>query len=805
MNRKIFIADDDPRVIAAYKSLFDVEDDTLNFFAQTNQGPHYDVEYFCDGESLNAAFTQALLFGERVPLCILDMLMPGASGIEVAELLRRVDPDVQILIMTAYSDVSAKEVRDRLSNRVFFQRKPFHGDEILSQVETLLQVWNQQQILEQKNSELKLQEERLRLVLEGGELGFWDWKIPARKMVFNERWAAMLGYSLSEIDQSFEVWNELLHPDDREQANALVQAHLIGESDTFESVFRLKTRTGEWVWILSRGKVIDRDEHDKPLRMCGTHLDITQKVHQDDLHRQQSQRLEYQNQVLEGLLHSLNDVIFELDSQGTILHVWNENDQILAMPPGVFIDQTLDDVLGEEKASPFMDAIGCCLESQEPQTVEYSLSIAGEERWFSARFRPLGHGTRVLAQVDEITERRRQSDVLKQQNQQLTELNRELENKTEMLTDVSRAKAAFLATMSHEIRTPLNGVIGISDLLIATELSATQRDLVQILRASSESLLGIVNDILDFSKIEAGKMSLEVVPVSAKVIMHEVRGILNARAQEKGLTLIGDLDEDIGFLGDPTRIRQILLNFMSNAVKFTEMGRITLNIMRAEDLIRFEVRDTGVGLTEVQKQNLFQPYMQAELSTARKYGGTGLGLSICKALVDLMKGGIGVESEYGKGSCFWFEIPFVEANFESRQPEVKIDIDLKFAVKYPFKILVVDDNAVNRKVIGLMLYKLGYEVVFASDGATALVDQTSFDFDLVLMDMQMPELSGPETAQQWRANEQKIGAKSAVIIALTANASAEDKDICLAAGMDGFLSKPLKIERLAETLISYSK
>lgn len=800
MNRRIFIADDDARVLAAYKSVFEVEEDTLNFFAGTTEQQSFDVSYFSDGESLKLAFAQSLGQNDSVPLCILDMLMPGKSGLEIAEDLRNLDESVQILIMTAFSDVSAKDVRRRLNNRVFFQRKPFHAEELLSQVETLLQLWNHQDQARKLNETLSLEEERMRLVLEAGGQALWDWNIETGAIHLCPRWAEMLGYEMHMVESGFEFWENHIHPEDRESTLLELRLHLEGELPLFEKEYRMQRQDGTWAWILSRGKVLHRDGLGRPLRLCGSNVDLSQNRKQKDQLIQQEEVLDYQAVFLEELLQSLNDVIFEVDHEGRILRLWNQDQSLLLMPPDQIIGRRIPEVLPASKSELFMQSIEQALLSSKPVSIDYELDFNELTRSFESKIRPLKKHQRVLISVDEMTERKLQAEDLRQKNLMLENLNQSLAEKNQQISEASRAKAVFLATMSHEIRTPLNGVIGVSELLQETPLSGFQREMVQILKGSSEALLGIVNDVLDFSKIEAGKMTLEKVGVDLGLLLGEVRGILLARAQEKGLGLSIIGLEEQRFLGDPLRLRQILLNFVSNAIKFSDRGNVYLRAMRRGGVLRFEVQDSGIGIKNEQMENLFEPFVQGDSSMSRLYGGTGLGLSICKHLVGLMGGRIGAQSEEGRGSVFWFEIPYEEYQLEPHHELAELDFDQHFAERYPQKILVVDDHAVNRKVVGLMLSRLGYVADYAEDGDQALVIQGQQLYDVVFMDMQMPNLSGPETAQIWRNNEVRFGLKSAKIIALTANSAVEDKEECIRSGMDQFLSKPLRMQSLAEAL-----
>jgi len=366
----------------------------------------------------------------------------------------------------------------------------------------------------------------------------------------------------------------------------------------------------------------------------------------------------------------------------------------------------------------------------------------------------------------------------------------------------SAAKSEFLAMMSHEIRTPMNGVIGMLDLLMSERLDEAQRQKASIARESAYSLLDIINDILDFSKLEAGKLSVERIDFDLPDIVRTVIELLEPRARTKGVSLSLEIREGtpLAANGDPGRIKQVLLNLIGNALKFAETGGVTLRVFKLDgdaghQFVRFEVVDTGIGIAREALPRLFQSFTQADSSTSRRFGGTGLGLAISKQLVELMGGAIGAQSEPGRGSTFWFTLPFGVAITQAPATGPALE-----AAPPPraLDLLVAEDNKVNQLVISSMLERLGHRVAIVGDGRAAVAAAQARPFDAILMDVQMPELDGPTAARAIRALPGPVA--RIPIIALTANAMVGHREEYLASGMDDYVSKPIRMRELAGAL-----
>lgn len=376
----------------------------------------------------------------------------------------------------------------------------------------------------------------------------------------------------------------------------------------------------------------------------------------------------------------------------------------------------------------------------------------------------------------------------------LSRLAAESERATREAEALAQTKGDFLAMMSHEIRTPLNGILGMASILSGKELGESERDCVEVIRRSGETLKAIINDLLDLSKIEAGRMDLEGENFNLRQAVADSIRVVQVLADEKDLELVLSVAESVPerVNGDSVRLGQIILNLLSNAIKFTDDGTVELRIetipsQNEKHILLFTVIDGGIGMTKEQQEKLFRPFCQATASTARRFGGTGLGLAICKKLVEMMGGEIGVESQLGEGSTFWFTTQLAAA---TRAKEVReIPVNAAALSERKIRILLVEDNQVNQKVASLMLKNMGVITDLASNGAEAVQAVESGEYDLVLMDCQMPVMDGLHATRTIREG----GGPGATvpIIAMTASAFSEDRDNCLEAGMNDYLAKPI--------------
>jgi len=643
---------------------------------------------------------------------------------------------------------------------------------------------------------LEQTEERLSLAIKASGIGLWDWDIPSSETYFSDTFYTMLGYEPGELPMTLDTWKALCHPEDVEAAFADIHRHFDGETDLYVNEHRLKAKDGSWTWIRDVGEVVERDERGEPKRMIGVHVDI------DALMRTQREIASLEENLRLFIRHTPAAVaMFDRDLHYIVASEgWHEQYNLRH-----------EDIVGRSHYDVFpsipdrwRDIHKRVLEGQTLSAErDYFIREDGDEQWIRWELRPWRDSSGDVGGLVMFTE------VITDQ----IHYERTLEAAKRAAEAASTAKSEFLANMSHEIRTPMTAILGFTDLLLEPDLATDEHaEHVATIRNNAAHLLEIINDILDMSKIEAGRMTTERVRISPARVIHDVASLSSARAADKNIELRVDFQTPTParLHTDPTKLRQILVNLVGNAVKFTEEGGVEIRVRYDTDDRRLDiaVADTGIGMSTEQLDAVrrFEAFTQADSSTTRRFGGTGLGLRISNSLAKLLGGRIEIDSTQGEGSVFTLalDIPDEDAA-ELIAPDDARDLtpqktnsgsngaaDRRLESVH---VLLAEDGPDNQRLITTLLEKAGARVTLAANGRAAAehVEAAEDPPDLVLMDMQMPVLDGYAATRRIRKTS------DVPIVALTAHAMEGDRERCLEAGCNDYLPKPIDREALAAT------
>ena len=532
---------------------------------------------------------------------------------------------------------------------------------------------------------------------------------------------------------------------------------------------------------------------------------------------------------LRALFQAFPDLFLRLDRAGNVLDCKGGQSSDPFLTVEKFTDHNLKEILPAGVAELFGEAQDKVRKSGVLEVLEFSAEGRQGQQVYESRLLPLSWD-HWIAVVRNITARKSGELKLTEYAQELEQKNQQLEAALATAREATQLRSRFLANMSHEIRTPMNGVLGMTDFLLATKLTPEQQEFAESIKRSADALLALINDILDLSKIEAGKLRLDRVPFQLGTVLGEIASLFALEARTKGLEFVSTVPADLPrvVVGDPGRLRQVLRNLLGNALKFTDRGEIGIRAELLSDStnviqIRFTVHDTGIGIPPDQQGRLFESFTQGDGSSTRRHGGTGVGLAISKQLVELLGGEIGVASEQGDGSRFWFTASFGKAapgEAPAPKPAIKVPaprltsrpaavpaapaapkrapMENPVAVEGPLRVLLAEDNEINQRITLRLLEKLGVAADAVVNGREAVQALEKRKYDLVLMDCQMPDMDGFEATAIVRSREGD--ANHTPICALTANAMEGDRERCLAAGMDDYISKPVGLEKLQKAV-----
>ena len=634
----------------------------------------------------------------------------------------------------------------------------------------------------------KKAEELWQFALEGAGDGVWEYDFQTTAVFFSKKYKQMLGYTDEEFKNLFNEWYSRIHPDD--VPLILETDHLYEERKitSHQREYRIMHKNGNYIWVLDRGMVISFSEEGKPKRIIGTHTDITER-------KLVEQALRINEEKYRNIIANMNLGLIEVDNQDRIQYANNSFCDMSGYP--------LDELVGKNATLLFASGNSRNLIDQKNEIRREGISDAyeiavknkkGEQKWWlisgAPRYNDKGYLIGSIGIHLDITQQK--------------ELELELIKARELAEQSARSKDIFLANMSHEIRTPLNAILGMGRQLQKTSLNEQQKFFIDTINSSGEHLLVVINDILDISKIQAGKLHIENIGFRLNEVGDRVLQVMTHKAEEKGIAFscLADKTTHPVLIGDPYRLNQVLLNLISNAIKFTEKGTVGVKCEVLEDApgfqrIGFTVTDTGIGMDKEFASRLFQNFSQEDRSTARKYGGTGLGMAISKQLVDLMGGSIHVTSEKGKGTAVHFSIPFKKGTEKDIISNSEGIFDAGLLLNK--RILLVEDNEMNRLVASTILESYGLILTEVVNGKEALETLSREPYDLVLMDVQMPVMDGLEATRTIR----KEISRELPVIALTANAIKGENDTCFNAGMNDYISKPFKEEDLIATMLKW--
>ena len=818
------------------------------YFSQIIEGLKKNISFFFENEVLPAIKKNEIkhLFFERKNSILSIAITPLSSGFtllsfeethqaekqieqtlpdQLQEIMVRINPDMQLVFISKScyaklgqkaSDLVGKTLEENqlfkdntpqiisLISKAFQQQKQQEMEIMLTKGEN--KFWwnallipendvanNQQSVLiilknvtRYKNTEEKLSEseQRYQMAIEAADLGIWDFEVETNKTFYSRRWKSLLGYYPDELTDTYSEWEELLHPEDKDRMTRFMSSFMQSDLRVYEAEFRMKHKNGHYVWIKSRATAV-RDEHGKVIRMLGTHRDITEeRKSESELKKLHQAILQSPIAVLItdylGYIEFCNPAFCKITG-------WNDQ-EIIGKKPGVLKSGL--------QAAGYYDKLWKTISSGNEWQGEFkNKKKNGEFYWELASISPIRNSFGTITHYVKIAEN---ITYLKKIENDLKKAKQEAEI-------ANNYKNHFLANMSHEIRTPINTIIGFSELIKNEGLLPQKRNKYsEIIEENSQSLLRLIDDIIDVSKIEANELKIKKEACPLGELFSELEMTYSnflKRKRKRNLELVFQIPEeshhDVIFT-DPYRLRQILNNLFLNALKYTEKGKIEVGYTIVNDTkLRFFVSDTGAGIPANRINNIFKRFNFNEESNVTDSAASGLGLSICKDLSVLLGGDINVKSVEGEGSVFYLILPYDKIKIPMVRSTAKSTPQARYNFSN-FTIMIAEDTPYNYEYLYSILEKTGANIVWAKDGIDVLKLYSSTKIDLILMDIQLPEISGYEAAAQIRTTDQSLP-----IIAQTAYAMIEDRQKCLDAGCNEVLVKPMRMDEVLITVARF--
>lgn len=753
-----------------------------------------------------------LLESNTFNIIILDLSLPDSDGLDTFRKIHDKAPETPIIVLTGMEDEAMGISAMKLGAQDFLVKGKLKINDLkrsikysIERYRLLNELSEKTKKLEEKTIALNIEKAKLAEAQKLAHIGNLEWDLETNDFTWSEELYRIYKLDPSEAI-SYQRFFELVHVADRDYVKSMMEES-VKSKKPFNFYYRIVRGDKAIRTLDAKGEVIT-DAWGKVLRMIGTLQDVSERINEEEMEK-----------LAIAATKSNNSVIIA-DNDGKIKWV-NEGFTKLT---GYSLDEVKDthgEILrkgSETGLSQQADFYQSVITEKKPVIYESkNYSKDGKEYWVITTLTPVisrdGVVERILAIESDITLRKKIEEELilanKVAEQSLKEANtavRELMQTRKELEELMKVKEQFLANMSHEIRTPMNAIVGFTSLLLKSKLSSEQRQYINAVKISGENLLVIINDILDFSKIQSGKLVFEQIEFRLSQVISTLTELMLPKSIEKNIQLLTKIDKKIpdNLIGDPTRLNQIFLNLVGNAIKFTEIGEVKISVDLINETddgveLKFSVSDTGIGIPKNKLSSVFEGFTQASNETTRKYGGTGLGLTIVKQFIEMQGGTITVDSEEGKGSTFSFNLKFKknlhpdsEKNKEKEyEPESNLSLN----------ILLVEDNQLNQILAKKVLTDWKWKVEIAENGKVALEKLEKSNFDLILMDIQMPEMDGYETTRKIRQTF-KSPKSDIPIMAMTAHALAGEAEKCINVGMNNYISKPFDKKILFSKILS---